>query len=272
MSLMVIFTILGMKAHAFGVSFISFEIGLEESKSRNRILILTLEIKMCLYMPFQSLAPALVAIASLLSLIHSLKSNPASAIKDVPVVLSLHLAGIFDKIGWLRAFSVLLPLSLLITAIMLFSWASAVAYVQRKLILWCQDDPEQEKCLLGKPLFFPSQLTHARIFPEKYHYGIDYFLVGIPVGLRGRVGALMSVDSDGSDPRSPTFNSFQSSLKRLFRKCVWFSIDTSQYLHRGDGHMSLTQKLEHFLTERVCTSQNQKTRVSIILTFPGRGC
>jgi hypothetical protein len=91
------------------------------------------------------------------------------------------------------------------------------------------------------------------MFPERYHYGIDYFLVGIPVGLRGRVGALMSIDSDGSDPHVQT-GAFQSSAKNLFRKFFWFSIDSSQYLHRGDGHMSLTQKLELFLKERVRSS------------------
>jgi hypothetical protein len=126
-----------------------------------------------------------------------------------------------------------------------------VAYVRRKLILFCQDNSNQEKCLLGRPLFFPSQLTHARMFPERYHYGIDYFLVGIPVGLRGRVGALMTIDCDESDQQSPA-TSFQTFAKKLFRKFVWFSMDTSQYLHRGDGHMSLTQKLEIFLKERVC--------------------
>lgn len=111
--------------------------------------------------------------------------------------------------------------------------------------------------MLGKPLFFPSQLTHARMFPEKYNYGIDYFfLVGIPDGLRGRVGALMSIDSDGSDSRSPTLRSFRSSLKGLLRKCFWFRIGPSQYLHRGDGHKSLTEKLERFLEQQVCTSQN----------------
>jgi hypothetical protein len=148
---------------------------------------------------------------------------------------------------------VLLPLSLLAVAGIVFTWALSVAYVRRRLVLWCQDDPEQEKCLLGKPLFFPSQLTHARMFPERYHYGIDYFLVGIPVGLRGRVGELMSIDSDGSCPQAQT-GAFQSSAKNLFRKFFWFSIDSSQYLHRGDGHMSLTQKLELFLKERVRSS------------------
>ncbi|KAJ5364365.1 uncharacterized protein N7496_010078 [Penicillium cataractarum] len=88
------------------------------------------------------------------------------------------------------------------------------------------------------------------MFPEKYHYGIDYFLVGVPVGLRGRIGALMSIDSDGSDPRSQNFKSFRYSLKRLLQRCFWFSTDTSRYLHCGDGQMSLTQKLEHFLKEQ----------------------
>lgn len=212
-----------------------------------------LEITMGVFPSYQTFAHTIVGISFVLSLLQSLQSDPALAIMDVLLVLSLGFADLFDHVGYLRAFSVLLPLSVLAVAVIVFTWAMCVAFVQRNLVLWCEYNPEQEKCLLGKPLFFPSRLTHARMFPEKYHYGIDYFLVGIPVGLRGRVGALMSIDNDGSDPQAQT-GSFQSFAKNLFRIFFWFSVDTSQYLHRGDGHMSLTQKLEIFLKERVCSS------------------
>src|ERR1700733_15167028 len=94
----------------------------------DRILIVVLEIKMHFYMSYQYLAPALVAITSLLSFIQSLQSNPASAIKDILVVLSLLLVDVFDNVGWLRAFGVLIPLCLLVVVGIVFSWASAVAY------------------------------------------------------------------------------------------------------------------------------------------------
>ncbi|KAJ5109097.1 hypothetical protein N7456_005772 [Penicillium angulare] len=166
---------------------------------------------------------------------------------DILVVFSLLLADVLNDIGWFRGLKVLLPLIVFFASGIAISWALFVAFVQRDLILWCQDNAEKERSLLGRPLLFPSQLTHARFFPDKYHYGIDYFLVGIPVGLRGRVGTLMSIDSDGSDSNSPISNSY---LKRLSRKFFWFSFDTSQYLHRGDGHLTLTHKLEHFLKEQ----------------------
>ncbi|KAJ5537044.1 hypothetical protein N7513_010230 [Penicillium frequentans] len=55
------------------------------------------------------------------------------------------------------------------------------------------------------------------------------------------------MDSDGSNPCSPASESFRYSVNMLLQKLIWFKIDTSLYLHRGDGHLSLTMKLEHFL-------------------------
>ena len=217
------------------------------------------EINMHTYMSYQYLAAAIVAVSSLLSFLQSFRTNLTSAIKDIFVVLSLVLVDFLYNVGLLKTAGVLVPISLLLVAITVFTWASMVAYFQRKLILWCQGDPDEEKCFLGRLLFFPSQLTHARMFPERYHHAIDYFLVGIPVGLRGRVGALMAIDSDGSDPHAQT-TSFRSAAKQLFRKFIWFGIDTSRYLHRGDGNMSLTQKLELFLKEQVCAFRARELR------------
>lgn len=205
---------------------------------------------MLYHISYLSLPPVIVLILSLLRFLQSFRANPISAIQDILVVLSLVLVDFLSHVGWLRTVGVLVPMFLLTIAAFVLTWASAVAYVQRKLILWGQNDPNQEQSLLGGPLFFPSQLTHARMLPEKYYYGVDYFLVGIPVGLRGRVGTLMAIDSDGTYPHAHV-TSFQGSMKKLFRKTFWFGIDTRQYLHRGDGHMSLTQELELFLKKRV---------------------
>jgi hypothetical protein len=182
--------------------------------------------------------------------------------KDIHIVIYLLLVDFLNTVGWLKSMGVLIPMSFLVLATFILIWALMVAYIRRNLIVWCQDDLNQERSLLGRPLFFPSQLTHARMFPERYHYGIDYFLVGIPVGLHGRVGALMAIDSDGSDPQAQA-TSFQICAQRLFRKFIWFGIDTSHYLHRGDGHMSLTRKLELFLKERVCAYQIKEARIQV---------
>ncbi|KAE8422950.1 hypothetical protein BDV36DRAFT_309249 [Aspergillus pseudocaelatus] len=68
------------------------------------------------------------------------------------------------------------------------------AFLWRKLILL---SPDIKRDLIGKPLLLPARLIHTRRFPEteRYNYWYDYFLIGIPVGLRGRIGNLLSIDN-----------------------------------------------------------------------------
>ncbi|THC87877.1 hypothetical protein EYZ11_012680 [Aspergillus tanneri] len=86
-----------------------------------------------------------------------------------------------------------------------------------------------------QPLLFPARLSHARRFPEieRYNYWYDYFLVGIPVGLRGRIGNLLSIDN-------------LPAWERRWEKC-WFTIDPAYYLDRGSGDRCLEEKLHIFL-------------------------
>lgn len=177
------------------------------------------------------------------------------ATEDILVASALILTNSVASFGWLRCLNIFLPLCVFCTSGIVFAWVLFVAYATRELVLWGDDDLVKDRFVLGRPLLFPSQLTHARLFPDQYCYGIDYFLVGIPVGLRGRVGGLMSIDSDGRRSNSPISKSL---LEKAIRKFIWFSFDTSQYLHRGDGHMTLTQKLERFLEEQVCISPTVK--------------
>lgn len=202
---------------------------------------------------YPTYALATVGFLSLAIFIQSLRSHPGTTMKNLCFIFSPIFADIIYHAGLVKSLMFLLPASLTTVISTVVAWVLAVSYVQRKLILWSECDPEKENILLGRPLLFPSRLTHARMFPEKYHYWINYFLVGIPVGLRGRVGGLMSMDSDGSDPHSPASKSFRYSLITLLRKLIWFRIDTSLYLHRGDGHLSLNMKLEHFLKNQVWT-------------------
>lgn len=116
--------------------------------------------------------------------------------KDLFFVLLPISMEISHHIGWLNTLKTILPFSVAVIGGILLAWLSVVAYVQRKLILWSKEDSGIEKTFLGRPLLFPARLTHSRMFPEKYNYWINYFLVGIPVGLRGRVGTVMSIDSD----------------------------------------------------------------------------
>lgn len=202
---------------------------------------------------YEACTPAIIGFFSLITFIQSFRYHPGATMKDLCFIFSPTLADSFHRMDWINVFMFLLPLSFAAVAGTVLTWVLLVAYVQRKWILWSEEDAEMKETLLGRPLLFPCRLTHARMFPEKYNYWINYFLVGIPVGLRGRIGGLMSIDSDGSGPHSPAKKSFQSCVGRLVRKLIWFRIDTILYLHRGDGHLSLAAKLEHFLQERVCT-------------------
>ncbi|OOF96457.1 hypothetical protein ASPCADRAFT_14255, partial [Aspergillus carbonarius ITEM 5010] len=106
------------------------------------------------------------------------------------------------------------------------------AYVFRNLRL---HNGCHKREFIGKPFLFPAKLSHARRFPvaERYNYWYDYFMIGIPVGLRGRVGNLISIDNTPSE-------------ERWWERC-WFTIDAGYYLDPGSGDRSLEEKLHFFL-------------------------
>lgn len=90
-----------------------------------------------------------------------------------------------------------------------------------------------------KPLVFPSRTSHTRFFPKKHSFSYSYLLVGVPVGWRGVVGPLLSVDEDGA-LRGATSG-----------RGAWLSVRAEDHLHRGYDHRGLKGKLESFLTTQV---------------------
>ncbi|GKZ65072.1 hypothetical protein AnigIFM50267_007235 [Aspergillus niger] len=106
------------------------------------------------------------------------------------------------------------------------------ALLRQRLIV---HNPHVRPDLLGRPLLFPAKLAHARRFPasERYNYWYDYFMVGIPVGFRGRIGNLISIDN-------------QPTSEGILEKC-WFTIDPAYYLEPGSGDRTLEEKLHIFL-------------------------
>ncbi|KGO72974.1 hypothetical protein PITC_062020 [Penicillium italicum] len=124
------------------------------------------------------------------------------------IVFSPILVDIIHHIGWVKSIKIFIPFFLLAVGSTLLAWVSAVAFFRRKLVLWSDEDPKAGKTLLGRPQLYPARLTHAHFFPEKYHYWINYFLVGIPIGLRGRVGTVVFIESDQHTPATDPFYSF----------------------------------------------------------------
>lgn len=110
------------------------------------------------------------------------------------------------------------------------------AFLWRRLLVL---DANTKKKFIGQPLLFPARLSHARRFPEteRYNYWYDYFMVGVPVGLRGRIGNLLSIDN---------YPAWEGQRE----KC-WFTIDPTYYLDRGSGDRSLEEKLHGFLKNQV---------------------
>ena len=90
-----------------------------------------------------------------------------------------------------------------------------------------------------RPLVFPCRTTHTRFFPKKHSFSYSYLFVGIPVGWRGSVGSFFSADLKSL------------SLKDLRQKQGWLSIESADYLNRGDNVYGLQGKLDSYLRSQV---------------------
>ena len=78
-----------------------------------------------------------------------------------------------------------------------------------------------------KPLILPCRTTHTRVFPKKHGFSYSYLQVGIPVGWRGSIASILSVDTD--TPKT------------------WFNVGAADFLDRGNGQLSLRGKLDAYL-------------------------
>ena len=76
------------------------------------------------------------------------------------------------------------------------------------------------------PLLIKSRTTHSRIFPKPHSFSYSYLLVGIPVGIHGRISNALSVDS---------------------HKRRWFHVDSHDYLLRSKHRLRLSDKLRQYL-------------------------
>ncbi|KAI7343982.1 DUF1365-domain-containing protein [Hortaea werneckii] len=85
------------------------------------------------------------------------------------------------------------------------------------------------------PLLLASKTTHSRLFPEKHSFTYSYLLVGVPIGMQGRISNMLSVDSQHSG---------------------WFVVDSADYLSRGNAHLSLSEKLKRYLHTQGVTDRD----------------
>jgi DUF1365 family protein len=86
-----------------------------------------------------------------------------------------------------------------------------------------------------KPLLFPCRTSHSRFFPKNHSFSYTYLFVGIPVGWRGSIGNLLSADLKSLP------------WKKQKPEDTWYSVDSADYLNRGDSVYGLRGKLEAYL-------------------------
>lgn len=94
-----------------------------------------------------------------------------------------------------------------------------------------------------KPLIFPCRTNHTRFFPKRHSFSYSYLFVGIPVGWCGSVGSFLSAD----------VRLTEESVKSP--ENAWFSVDSADYLARGESRSGLRGKLDAYLQSQV--SENQ---------------
>ncbi len=85
------------------------------------------------------------------------------------------------------------------------------------------------------PLLIPSRTTHARMFPEKHAFSYSYLFVGIPIGMTGKVGSALSVDSQERN---------------------WFHVRSADHLSRGGAKLDLAGKLKRYLHTQEVTDRD----------------
>lgn len=148
------------------------------------------------------------------------------------------------------------------------AWLLMVTCFRRKLYALSEHYPEHGRTFLGKPLLFPTRLSHTRMSRERYSYWHSYFNVGIPVGLRGRVGTVLSIDMNRTDAHVSGKGTSCSPVRRPFM--CWFNIDPAYYLERGNNHLGLEGKLHAFLRS-IASYHPTYIRHGLMLTVLGRG-
>ena len=134
----------------------------------------------------------------------------------------------------------------------LLLWLVPFEHLRYDLKLWRgAQDPARELDYQPKgsnplrPLVFPCRTTHTRFFPKKHSFSYSYLFVGIPVGWRGSVGSILSADLESL------------SLKDHGRKHGWLSVESADYLDRGDNAHGLQGKLDSYLQSQVSKTCQQ---------------
>ena len=83
------------------------------------------------------------------------------------------------------------------------------------------------------------------MYPTRHAFSYSYLLVGIPIGWRGSISSLLSIDNDACPADGEQI---------LRKRRTWYTVDGDNYLNRGKSHDGLQRRLEQYLRSQVCTT------------------
>lgn len=104
-----------------------------------------------------------------------------------------------------------------------------------------------------KPMLFPCQTSHVRMFPKKHGFLYSYLLVGIPVGWEGNSGGMISAEEKDS-------RSWYQKLLSFKPRLGWWKVNDEHYLARGHNKNGLAGKLREYLESQVHTPLTTKVQ------------
>ena len=156
-------------------------------------------------------------------------SPPQDVMYSLIYALAMEFLGLFERPGAKNALFI-------ITAAAGLSAISSL--LLRSLLSFYFHRHPTAKPALGrpKPMFFPVQTSHTRLFPKVHSLSYPFMWTGIPVGFRGNIGGILSCDCE-----------IKKSLP------AWFTVDARDYMGRGNDNSGLDGKLQQFLVAEVGT-------------------
>ncbi|KAL4947943.1 hypothetical protein BDW69DRAFT_203903 [Aspergillus filifer] len=156
----------------------------------------------------------------------------------------------------------LLPGLLILTTAVALSipiWLLYVCFSCRPFTPSATKDGSSQRMSLGQPLLLPTQVSHTRLGPGHYNYTVPHFLIGVPIGLRGRLGGLLSIDEPNRcrlDPEASSPSRTQSPglwqygiPSPKFGRQSWFTVHAHHHLEKGVGG-GLEGKMRHYLASQ----------------------
>lgn len=122
-----------------------------------------------------------------------------------------------------------IPSQAYIYALAVFSLQVVFNLARNNIPLKSPNETRSEALL--RPMLYECKTTHTRLFPSKHSFAYSYLLVRVPVGADVVSNALLSADT-GHGKKSQT----------------WFSVNSEDYLERGEHQYGLLGKLKDYLS------------------------